>query len=530
MHHLIIAMHFIFFSGISCNKAVTPEKEEIKTEIVSTTIADLRKSNVRGNVIYRTTDNGGGDWTYDAMDATSEDNTGTVLLTESGQRVKRISQGPLNVKWFGAKGDSISDETDAFNKALAAAKSQKQSLYIPAGIYSCNKADKDNHILVLDAGSLDNITISGDGVKSKITTSSKASTLLLYIYAYSKNHNLKIRDLAFESVHPVMTNYSHGIMLQGTKGENFVNTEITGCGFEGFSTTIIGQGLNGIEISNNQFNAPLGHDNAQNNSSPAVYIWFFDDNNGFCSDIKIINNLANGYSGSEPIGTLSSKRPMDGFIYGTGYGYLVSGNKTKYFSEEHIVIAPQTTDRATTRKIVISNNELDGSIPTGAKNQNGSMHSSNYAIRCDASHSSITDNSINNFTIGIMVRTFDYPAIRGEDINISGNTLVSQINQPNCKVSKGISVQGSVKNRLRKIIIENNKITVANVRTGNNFSGIAVIDTDSADVRNNQIDVSDLISEKKENNFGISYGRVNAILDTGNLIKNITPHNVIVLP
>jgi hypothetical protein len=322
-----------------------------------------------------------------------------------------------------------------------------------------------------------------------------------------------------------MLNYSHGIMIQGTKGENFKNLVVTGCKFEGFSTTLLGQGLNGVEISNSVFNSPLGHDNAQNNSSPAVYVWFFDNNNGYCSDIKITNNTANGYSGTKPMSALSSKRPMDGFIYGTGYGYLIDSNKTKFFSEEHIAIAPPATFPTTTKQIIISNNELDGAIPVGSKNQDGSFHTGNYAIRCDASHSTITNNSIHNFTIGIMVRTYDYPFVQTRDIKITGNTLVSTQEQQNCQISNGILVQGSLKKRLHNVSIKKNKINVANGITANFFSGIALYDTDSATVENNQIDISNLISKNSSNNFGISYGRVRMIADINNLVTNITPRN-----
>jgi Pectate lyase superfamily protein len=525
MNHLLIALQLFSISNISCNKVYSTEKEDVQSAIVLTTIGDLRKSFVRENIIYRTSDFGGGDWTYDVLDGTSQDNTGTILVTILGQRLKRTIQGFINVKWFGARGDSVTDETDAFNEALSATHLQKQNLYIPAGIYSCNKIDKNQCILSFDAGTLDNITIYGDGPNSKITTSSNSSSLLFYIFAYNKNNNLTIRNLYFESIHPVMLNYSHGIMIQGTKGENFINTLISECKFEGFSTSIIGQGLNGVAISKNVFNAPLGHDNAQNNSSPAVFIWFFDDKNGYCSDIQILNNNANGYSGNKPVNTLFSKRPMDGFVYGTGYGYLISENNTKYFSEEHISISPQSTFPNSSKQIIISNNELDGRIPIGSENPDGSVHANNYGIRCDASNSSITNNTILDFKVGIMVRTFDYPAIRTERINISNNTLVSVNDQQNCQISCGISVQGSVLNRLHNITLEKNNINVINARAANIFNGIAIYDTDSAYVENNQISVANLTPNNYKNNFGIFYGRVAMIYDMNNLITGITSHN-----
>lgn len=525
MNLIIIAMYTFFISGISCNKTPLPVAEGMATMTVSTTVSVLRKTFVNENIIYQTTDYGGGNWTYDKSDINSMDNTGTVLITKYGQRMKRIIMGPINVKWFGAKGDSVTDETDAFNKALAAAKTQKLNIYIPEGVYSCNRIDNYKHILTLDAGGLDSLTLYGDGPSSKITSSTNSSSLLFNIYANSPNNHFVIKNLFFESIHPFMTDYSHGIMFQGTKGQNFKNLIVTGCRFEGFSTTILGQGMNHVEISDDIFNSPRGRDNAQNNNSPAVYIWFFDNNNGFCSNINILNNSATGFSGIKPVSALSSKRPMDGFIYGTGYGYNVTGNKTKNFSEEHYVISPPVSFPATTSQIIISNNDLDGSIPAGSKNQDGSNHSSNYGIRCDASHSYITNNHISNFSVGILVRTYDYPRVQTEDVHITGNILVSENDQQYCQISKGISVQGSMQYRLKNVLIDQNKISVANAKTANYFSALSVYDTDSATVENNQIDVSNLVTNNIRNNYGISYARVSAISDKNNTIKGITSRN-----
>lgn len=42
---------------------------------------------------------------YDSGDTTSLDNAGTVIVSSNGKRWKRIYDGAVNVKWFGAKGD-----------------------------------------------------------------------------------------------------------------------------------------------------------------------------------------------------------------------------------------------------------------------------------------------------------------------------------------------------------------------------------------------------------------------------------------
>lgn len=95
-------------------------------------------------VRYRSSvgDGGGGLFFWDSTDTTTADNDGTVLISTytpapSG-RWKRIYDGQLNVRWFGALprvGSTISDDSAAMQKALDLAGSLGQELYFPPGIY-----------------------------------------------------------------------------------------------------------------------------------------------------------------------------------------------------------------------------------------------------------------------------------------------------------------------------------------------------------------------------------------------------------
>src|SRR3569832_38996 len=96
------------------------------------------------SVRYRSsaTDGAGGAFFWDSTDTTSSDNDGTVLISTytpppSG-RWKRIYDGSLNVRWFGAlprPDGSISDDRSAIQQALNVASSMGQELYFPPGIY-----------------------------------------------------------------------------------------------------------------------------------------------------------------------------------------------------------------------------------------------------------------------------------------------------------------------------------------------------------------------------------------------------------
>ncbi len=94
------------------------------------TISQIRAlSGVLPNNNFYTTDSGQeGNWYYDASDVSSADNTGTILVTGDGKRIKRVNQGFVRPEWFGAKGDFVQVDdggtgTDDFTAIQAAINS-----------------------------------------------------------------------------------------------------------------------------------------------------------------------------------------------------------------------------------------------------------------------------------------------------------------------------------------------------------------------------------------------------------------------
>lgn len=95
-----------------------------KTTEVVKTIADLRAiRNANAEVLgYHTAGDGGGGLFYWDNTSIENDNDGTIIQATgiTTGRWKRVYSGAVNVKWFGAKGDGITDDRQAFNKALLA--------------------------------------------------------------------------------------------------------------------------------------------------------------------------------------------------------------------------------------------------------------------------------------------------------------------------------------------------------------------------------------------------------------------------
>jgi hypothetical protein len=100
--------------NLKADTSYVNEKLDLKLDAtkkpIVTTVAGLRAlTTPASDVMYQTTDNGGGQWFYDASDSTSTDNTGTVIVTSGGKRFKRIYSESVDAKWFGIVNDG--DET-----------------------------------------------------------------------------------------------------------------------------------------------------------------------------------------------------------------------------------------------------------------------------------------------------------------------------------------------------------------------------------------------------------------------------------
>jgi hypothetical protein len=206
-----------------------------KVVIYLSTVEELATATgSNGDVAHVSDVDRGGIFIYDS---TATENSGTVF----GNWVRQY-EGAVNVKWFGATGDGITDDTEAIQGAI----NSSDTVYIPSGTYYITSS--------LNVSSLVDKKIYGDGSKITIilseitqtTASSPSTDLATATNAFAPSAsaistgnyvwNLNISGLKILSKHwddSDYTNYSAGLNLNGT------NCYIEDVEVEGFFANVV---------------------------------------------------------------------------------------------------------------------------------------------------------------------------------------------------------------------------------------------------------------------------------------------------
>lgn len=80
-------------------------------------------------------DGGDGFFQWIPTDTTSADNGGTIIVDAGGRRYYRSYAGNINVQWFGARGDGITNDTNAIQACDAYARTFGGTVAFPGGTF-----------------------------------------------------------------------------------------------------------------------------------------------------------------------------------------------------------------------------------------------------------------------------------------------------------------------------------------------------------------------------------------------------------
>lgn len=144
-------------------------------------------------------DGAGGFFEVDTSDTTSADNDGTILVDASSRRWKRVFSGAVNVKWFGASGNGIDNDTSAINAAKSYCLSKNTAntgtlgggnakLYFPQGMYLVASN--------ISFSGANGFEIIGDGPQSTQVVFTASSATLFTFVGYLR---CELRDLSIFS-------------------------------------------------------------------------------------------------------------------------------------------------------------------------------------------------------------------------------------------------------------------------------------------------------------------------------------------
>ena len=150
------------------------------------------------------------------------ENGGTIIVANDGRKWQRSYQGGLNVKWFGAKGDGITDDTSFIQQAVDIGYALNAGeVFFPAGIYAISTVVRNwDNVITLN--------IRGAGKKSTVFIKKGASTGP--IFDWSANLNILETYSGFHDFTIAGNNKTHdGIRLLRNARFSIANIDIRNC-------------------------------------------------------------------------------------------------------------------------------------------------------------------------------------------------------------------------------------------------------------------------------------------------------------
>ncbi len=219
--------------------ALTPPDDTVSQVRACGQVAQLRHfQGAPGDVVLVTgfadpSDLGGGMFVWADGEGAADDG-GICIVPTDARRTgswQRVVSGPMNVRWFGARGDGTTNDDAAFKLATKAARSRGKAVYAPAGRYRIEKLDG------LDGG----YTFSGDGPMSTMLCGSDEDHVIEI--AKRSLNRLTLRDFSIHGGYSFTPNPKvelakshHGIYFHGNHfafGVTIANVHVAACSGSG---------------------------------------------------------------------------------------------------------------------------------------------------------------------------------------------------------------------------------------------------------------------------------------------------------
>ena len=246
-------------------------------------------------------DGGGGLFVINPTDTTTADNGGTIIVDAGGSRWYHVFSGQVSVRWFGATGNGVTNDTAAINAALAYVVSLGGGVvYLPGGTYLVNTgalAVTSNGVSFLGDGEFVTTLITANGSG---TILSFTGTSLAYLLGVGVQ-NMTIG----RSVNPTIASGSTGLSMTYCNAALVQNVRSYNSVYQFFITDVI----------TSLITACYAFRTADSQGAGDTYVGF-----------RLVTTGTFGNQTTHFQDCFSVANSNDGILYGnTGYGFWLTG-------------------------------------------------------------------------------------------------------------------------------------------------------------------------------------------------------------
>jgi hypothetical protein len=398
----------------------------------------------------------------DALVGFKQSNSSGVLTGAIGKTVHQKFQDYISVKDFGATGDGVTDDTTAFNNAIATGK----QVYVPTGTYLIN-ATINNKTIIYGDGSTASIVKPYNTAIAAMTYTFTAMSTPQFSYW---NYHSEIRDLGFNSSATTGVGFTFAQtnpFAYETNDEYANNVKFYGCNFTGFNKGVqfpfgnIGSEFYSCGFSNNKYGVYT-----LNNKFGAImhagnkYFYAGEFHGNDCA--FYCNNSADGFGGILFSGTIFEANSLALYIFSENVMVTPVVFDTVWFegnSAASVTIDSWSGSTLTTQTVVGGNTIFDNAgSDTGASFQFSNGWFSDCQLKA-AGAQVIVDNCRSERASGV----------NGKNSVVTG--VNSTIIQNNCYGDQGPS-QGSNVYSTGTIKIRRNDIAASPTNSGVNWATV----------------------------------------------------------